>query len=104
MKSSTTTTRKCDTVLKTILLKDSILLDVRTHTEFVGFHLPNARNIPPSEIPICLEEIRNWNKPVVVYSRYGLRSALVYQILKRAGIEVYDASSQSRVAALLNFA
>jgi len=102
MQAPNTSTRRCDTVLKAILMKRPILLDVRTHTEFVGFHLPTARNITPSEIPSYIKEIKNWNKPVVVYSSHGLRSGLVCQLLKRAGVEVYDACSQSRVAALLN--
>ena len=104
MKSPYKSTRRCETALKAVLLKNPILLDVRTHTEYVGYHLPNSRNITPSEISLRIQEIKNWNKPVIVYSQYGWRSRLVYQILKNAGVEVYNASAQSKVAALLNFA
>jgi len=104
MKSISPSTRKCDTALKAILLRSPILLDVRTHAEYVGCNIPNSRNITPFEIPVRLAEIKSWNKPVVLYSQYGLRSKLVYKILKRAKVEVYDACSKNRVAALLNFA
>jgi len=104
MKLTSPSTKKCDTVLKAILLRNPILLDVRTHTEYVGCHLPNSRNITPCEIPSRLAEIKSWNKPVVVYSQYGLRSKLAYKILKRAKIEVYDACSKTKVASsLVNF-
>lgn len=95
-------TKNSETDLKTILAKNPILLDVRTHTEFVGYHLPNARNISMREIPYCLEEIKSWDQSIVVYSTNGFRSRLVFQILKQAGISVFNAGSQSRVAALIN--
>ena len=37
--------KPCDLLLKVLLDNDAILVDVRTHQEFVGFHLPNAHNI-----------------------------------------------------------
>jgi len=102
MRFLSNTTRKCDTVLQSILSKNPILLDVRTHTEFAGYHLPNARNISMSEIPYSIQEIKEWNRPVIVYSANGLRSKLTCQILKRAGIQVYNAGSQRHVASLMN--
>jgi len=104
MKVLPNTAKKCDTVLKSILSKNPILLDVRTHTEFAGYHLPEARNISMSEIPYSIQEIKNWNQPVIVYSANGLRSRLVCQILKKAGVQVYNAGSQRHVASLLNLA
>ena len=90
-----------DVLLKQLLEDDAVLLDVRTHYEFVGFHLPNAHNICPNEIQFQLKRIKSWNKPIIVYSTYGQRSEQVYEMLKREGIDVYDGVSQERVMRLL---
>lgn len=91
-----------DILLKQLLEDDAVLVDVRTHCEFVGFHLPNAHNICLEEIPCQLERIKSWKKPVIVYSTYGQRSEKVYELLKKKGIEVYDAVSQERIMHLLS--
>lgn len=90
-----------DILLKQLLEDDAVLLDVRTHPEFVGFHLPKAVNICWEELETQLKLIKSWKKPVIVYSTYGQRSERVYESLKRKGIAVYDAVSQERVMRLL---
>lgn len=93
--------KPCDLLLKVLLDNDAILVDVRTHQEFVGFHLPNAHNISFGELPNRLESIKKWKKPIVVYCRNGIRSQKVCAWLKKEGIEAYDAISQERVMGLL---
>lgn len=93
--------KNCDQILKKLLDNDAVLLDVRTNHEYAGFHLPNAYNIRPEELGMQIDRIKSWKKPIIVYSTYGLRSKLASHILKGYGLEVYDASSQSRVEALL---
>jgi len=95
------TIKPCDLLLKVLLDNDAMLLDVRTHQEFVGFHLPNAQNIQLEELPNRLEGIKKWKKPIVVYCRNGIRSKQVCAWLKKEGIEAYDAVSQERVMVLL---
>ena len=91
-----------DQLLKILLESGAVLVDVRTHPEFAGFHIPNACNICPEEIEIHLEKIKCWNKPVIVYSTYGRRSKIAFDILKREGIEVYNAGSQDRILSLMD--
>lgn len=90
-----------DILLKNLLDVGAILLDVRTNHEYVGFHLPNARNISPEYLSSYVDKIKSWKKPIIVYSTYGLRSKLACLILHKEGIEVYDAGAQARVKALL---
>jgi len=90
-----------DILLKQLLEDDAILVDVRTIHEFAGFHLPKAHNIPYEELLYHLEQIKNWDKPIIIYCMEGRRSQLVTEALKREGIEVYDAGSQERVMRLL---
>jgi len=93
--------KPCDLLLKVLLDNDAILLDVRTHQEFVGFHLPNAQNIQLEELSNRLEDIKKWKKPIIAYCGNGLRSKQVCTWLKKEGIEAYDAVSQERVMASL---
>jgi len=90
-----------DILLKQLLDDDAILVDVRTVHEFVGFHLPKAHNIPYEELTYHMEQIKSWDKPIILYCMEGRRSQLVSEILKKEGIEVYDAGSQERIMRLL---
>lgn len=101
MQTVATMIQPSDTLLKQLLEDDAILVDVRTHHEFVGFHLPNAHNIPYEELALHLDRIKKWQKPIIIYCMEGRRSKIVYDTLKRANIEVYDAGSQERVMHLL---
>ncbi|MDO4588927.1 MAG: rhodanese-like domain-containing protein [Fusobacterium sp.] len=56
-------------------LKDCLILDVRTGREYASGHIPNAINIPNEDIgyfdPLNLKDK---NKPILVYCRSGHRS------------------------------
>lgn len=67
----------------------------------MGFHLPNAHNIPLEELSYHLNCIKKWRKPIIIHCMDGQRSQKVYDALKREGIEVYDALSQERVMSFL---
>ena len=91
-----------DKLLAKLLNDDVVLVDVRTNHEFAGFHLPNACNICLDTITAQLNRVKNWHKPVIVYSTYGRRSQLMYNLLREHGIEVYDGVSQKRILRLMN--
>lgn len=101
MQTVATMIQPSDIILKQLLEDDAVLVDVRTNHEFVGYHLPNAHNIPYEELAFHLNRIKKWQKPIIIYCMEGRRSKEVYAALKRAGIEVYDAGSQARVQRLL---
>ncbi|GEM_PF-2545359 len=101
MRALTIEVKDSDLILKNLLDNGALLLDVRTNHEFAGFHLPKAYNIRPEELSRQINRIKNWKKPIIVYSTYGLRSRLAHHILEGYGIEVYDANSQLRVMSLL---
>lgn len=73
------------------------LIDVRSPEEFAAGHLPNARNIPVSELSKQLSTLGDKSKPVVVYCRSGARSARAAGELKAAGFSnVHDLGAMSR--------
>ena len=62
----------------------AFLLDVRTPVEFREAHVPDAINIPVSELGARISEVPT-DRDVVVYCRSGGRSARAAGILAHAG-------------------
>jgi len=65
---------------------NAYLIDVRTPSEFKNGSVPNARNIPLSEISMFVDELSN-KVNIVVFCRSGIRSANAKKILESNGIE-----------------
>lgn len=84
--------------LKDWLKAGAVLLDVRTHCEFAGYHIPGALNIPYDEIDRMKPFLLNLNGPVITYSTHGRRSRIAAQRLKALGVEVYNAGTLQRLA------
>ena len=70
--------------------KGAVVLDVRTVGEFQGGHIKGSKNIPLDAIFSKVNEIKKWNKPVIVCCRSGMRSSQAASILKNSGIEVMN--------------
>ena len=79
----------------------AILLDVRTAQEFYHSKISGARHISYDMLPILLEEIKNWDVPVITYSTYGSRSKLAATLLKHAKISVVDGGAKIALEQLL---
>lgn len=65
---------------------DAVIIDVRTEREFAGGHIKGAIHIPYNEIIQYIETIREWGKPVILYSTYGMRSRMAMCKLRNSGI------------------
>ena len=79
------------------MAEGAVLLDVRSPQEFAGSHLPEAVNIPVNQLDAHLDEVRRFNRPVVVYCASGMRSNRATGILRSAEIQdVHDLGSLSR--------
>ncbi len=86
--------------LKEVLAAGAVLIDVRTQSEYVGFHLKDAVNIPYDEIENHIDTIRSWQRPIVVYSTYGLRSRLAAAKLRKWGVHAVT-STRDQLCELL---
>ena len=60
------------------------ILDVRTTAEYEHWHIPEATNIPYTELRARLDEVPK-NRPVYSYCRSGFRSYIADCILKQHG-------------------
>ena len=66
--------------------KKTVLIDVRTKTEFENGHLENSVNIPYTEIVEKISTLtKNKDANIVVYCRSGRRSGIAKNMLENIG-------------------
>ncbi|MCB0650016.1 MAG: rhodanese-like domain-containing protein [Saprospiraceae bacterium] len=81
--------------------KGALILDVRTEQEFESGHILGAVNIPLGMINEVAEDIKKQKKVVLAYCRSGRRSEMATNLLKRRGVEVYNAGGYAGLNAIL---
>jgi phage shock protein E len=72
------------------LKKGAVILDVRTKEEWDEAHGKNAKHIVLTTVPLQLEEIRAWGKPVIAVCRSGARSSQATQFLVNNGLDAIN--------------
>ncbi len=82
--------KNMDNEIKEYLEKGAIVLDVRTQEEWNEGHVPGAEHIVLTVIPLEIEQIKSWNKPVIAVCRSGARSGQATQFLKNHGVDVIN--------------
>lgn len=72
--------------------KDLLILDVRTHEEYVDGHLENSKLIPLGKLPLDIDELYGLeDTPILVYCRSGGRSYQASLILENNGFrKIYN--------------
>lgn len=79
------------TIQELINEPDTIIIDVRTTSEYTVSHYPGAIHIPLDELPKHLGTLKAENKPVILYCRSGNRSGIGMNFLHQQGLkEVYN--------------
>ena len=73
-----------------LLAGGAIVIDVRSNGEFAGGHYKGSKNIPLDQLSSHVNEIKKYNKPIVVCCASGMRSGSATSTLKKEGIEVYN--------------
>lgn len=76
--------------IKGYLENDAIILDVRTQEEWNEGHIENAKHIVLNLVPLEIEQIKAWQKPVITVCRSGGRSGQAAQFLKQNGVDVIN--------------
>ncbi len=88
--------------IKDYLEKDAVILDVRTKMEWDEGHIDTAKHIVLNLIPLEIEQIKAWNKPVIAVCKSGGRSGQAAQFLKQNGVDVINGGPWQNVAQHLN--
>ncbi|UAM97327.1 rhodanese-like domain-containing protein [Polaribacter litorisediminis] len=76
--------------IKEYLEKGAIVLDVRTLMEWNSGHIKGAKNIVLNLIPLEIDKIKSWNKPIIAVCKSGGRSGQATQFLKQNGIDAIN--------------
>jgi rhodanese-related sulfurtransferase len=76
--------------IKEYLEKGAIILDVRTQAEWNEGHSEGATHIVLNSIPLKLEEIKAFDKPIIAVCKSGNRSGQAAQFLVSNGIDVIN--------------
>ncbi len=82
---------------KIIRSGEGTIIDVRTRGEFNGGHVAGSINIPLTELPDTIEELKSMKAPLILCCASGMRSGQAEQYLTRAGLECTNAGSWLQV-------
>ena len=81
----------------TQLIKEgSVILDVRTKSEYASGHVEGSINVPLNELNGYLKMLKKDNS-IITCCASGMRSSSAVKILKSAGFEVYNGGSWTSV-------
>ena len=71
-----------------------LIIDVRTHEEFIEGHLPSAINIPFDEIELLTTFAPDKSQSIFIYCRSGRRSGIAEATLYKLGYaNIYNGES-----------
>ena len=76
--------------IKDYLEKGAVVLDVRTPAEFESGHVEGSKLITLNYVPSKINEIKAWNKPVIIVCRSGGRAGTALGYLHDAGIDAIN--------------
>lgn len=76
--------------VKEYLEKGAIVIDVRTQEEWNEGHIKGSKHIVLTVIPLKIDEIKAFKKPIITVCRSGARSGQAAQVLSRNGIDVIN--------------
>ena len=76
--------------IKEYLEKGAVVLDVRSKMEWDQGHSNGAKHVVLNLIPLQIDEIKSWNKPVITVCLSGGRSGQAAQFLRNNGVDVIN--------------
>jgi len=79
----------------------AVIIDVRSPGEYASGHVKGSKNIPLGNISAKMNTIKKWNKPVITCCASGMRSGSAANVLKRNGVEAYNAGSWQKAGRLV---
>lgn len=82
--------KKMTNEIQEYLNNDAVIIDVRTLEEWNEGHSEGAKHIVLTVVPLNVEEIKSWKKPVIAVCKSGGRSGQATQFLSNHGIDVIN--------------
>ena len=85
--------------VKSYLNKDAVILDVRTKKEWdEDGNIPSVQHIVLNLVPLEIDTIKSWNKPVITVCKSGGRSGQAMQFLRQNGVDAINGGPWQNVA------
>jgi rhodanese-related sulfurtransferase len=75
----------------------ALIIDVRTVKEYKQGHVKDSVNIPLDVLSSRIDELKGMKKPLLMCCASGMRSGSATVLLKKNGIECYNAGSWSNL-------
>ncbi|MDX1544843.1 MAG: rhodanese-like domain-containing protein [Christiangramia sp.] len=69
------------------------IIDVRTRNEYSSGHVDGSRNIPLTELPNNLNELKELQEPLILCCASGMRSHQAQRYLQEQGFECKNGGS-----------
>ncbi|MDY0780908.1 rhodanese-like domain-containing protein [Tenacibaculum sp. IB213877] len=88
--------------IKEYLDKGAVVLDVRSVEEWNEGHCVGATLVTLGTIPVRVDEIKEWSKPIIAVCRSGARSEQATQFLRSHGLDVINGGPWQNVAQYTN--
>ena len=86
--------------LKSFASNGALIIDVRTMEEFKNGRHPNSINIPLSDLSGKISDLKAKQKTIIACCQSGSRSSMAVSLLRKNGIDAYNAGSWRQIAAL----
>lgn len=84
-------------MIEEVLANGAIVVDVRTKGEYNQGHVAGSVNVSLDVIAAKAKKLKKMNKPIVLCCASGMRSASAANILRKQGIECYNAGRWTRL-------
>jgi phage shock protein E len=68
-----------------LIAEGAVILDVRSHGEYVSGHIEGSVNIPVNKLSENLNKLKSKNKPIITCCASGMRSASAKGLLESKG-------------------
>jgi phage shock protein E len=76
--------------IQEFMIRNAIIIDVRTKAEYDMGAIPGSKNIPLQNINSKIKEIKKLNRPVITCCASGMRSGSAASILNGQGVEAMN--------------
>jgi phage shock protein E len=84
------------------LKKGAVILDVRTDREYQSGAIKGAKHIPLDTLRNYVNELKNLNKPIIVYCASGVRSAKATKFLNLNNIDAINGGGINSLKSIIN--
>jgi rhodanese-related sulfurtransferase len=86
--------------LKAFASNGALIIDVRTREEYRNGHHPSSVNIPLSDLSSKISDLKAKQKTIIACCQSGSRSSMAVALLRKNGLDAYNAGSWRQIAAL----